>query len=522
MRRHVELTKWRQLVEDPEAPPLGRDHEVALGHGEVRDRDHGQVQLQRIPAHPILERDVEPALGAREEQAAPLGVGLDRAHEVVALDAAREVLPGAAEVGGVEEVRPEVVELVARAREVRPARREGVGNEVVDLGPFGERAGSHVLPVRAVVHAHVDSAVVGTAPQDALLERVLEGGEDRAVVLNPGVVFSDRATRGDEPRRVVAGQVRADLLPALAQVGGAEEHVGGRVERGAPLLAGRHVQVPVGREEQGEVPLEPVAHALGAGAHGVVRPHRHVAALARAVVPHGQVAAVGAAEDEVGVRGVGGDVAALAASSGLPVAHADGAAIQGAGPDPHRGVVLLTAQEPVREGRVHGDPVHLRGGLHVLVGPGGAAVHAHVGAAVVGLDHPRRVARGNPQVVVVSVGRGDALEGLAAVGGPVEAHVHHVDGVLIGGIRDQPRVVPGALAELALAVGALPAVPAVARPEDTALLGLDDGVDHLRVRAGDAHARDADGALGEAVIGADVRPVLAAVGAPPDGRALAS
>ena len=56
------------------------------------------------------------------------------------------------------------------------------------------------------------------------------------------------------------------------------------------------------------------------------------------------------------------------------------------------------------------------------------------------LDHTQGIGGIDPQIVVVAVGRIDLAERLAAVLGKVEAHVEHVQGLLIHGIRVNPRV----------------------------------------------------------------------------------
>ena len=235
-------------------------------------------------------------------------------------------------------------------------------------------------------------------------------------------------------------------------------------------------------KQQWKVPVKTVFQFGRAPAHRVVGPDVDHPAVARGVVEAGQEATVGSAVHHVRVLRVGHDVAAFAARRGFPVPFADRAAQGRARPDAHGGVVLLAAQQAEREVIVQGDAVHLRGGLVRLGRPVLAAVVAHVGAAVVGLDHSLRVVRVDPQVVVVAVGCCDRFEGLAAVLRAMEAHVQHVHGVLVGRVGVDPGVVPGALPQFALLVDALPGFAAVAGAEHAALFGFDDGVQVVRVR----------------------------------------
>jgi hypothetical protein len=231
-----------------------------------------------------------------------------------------------------------------------------------------------------------------------------------------------------------------------------------------------------------------------------------------------QEAAVGAAVDHVRVLGVGHDVAALAAGRGLPVAQPDAAAARAA-EDAQGRVVLLRAEDAVGEVAVGRDAVDLRGRLVVLAGPGPAAVGADVHAAVVGLDHALRVGGVDPEIVVVAVRRADGGEGLAAVLGAVEADVDDVDRLLVPGIGIDAGVVPGALAQLPVLVGLLPGLAAIARAEDAAVLGLDVGVDVLRVARRDRDSHNPHRALGQAGVPGQLGPGVAAVGALPQAGA---
>src|SRR6185369_12312896 len=231
--------------------------------------------------------------------------------------------------------------------------------------------------------------------------------------------------------------------------------------------------------------------------------------------------AVGAAVDDVGVPGVGDDVAALAARRHLPVLRAGARAVRDVG-DAQGRVVLLRAQEPVGEGVVGRDAVELCRRLVPLGRPGGAAVGRHTGAAVVRLDHPQRVVGGDPEVVVVAVRGADRRPALAAVLRLVELDVDDVDRVLVLGIGVDAAVVPGALAQVAALAHLLPGIAAVVRAEDPAVLGLGDGVEVLRVGGGDGDADDPQGPLGHAGLPRQLVPGVAAVGRLPEGGARAA
>src|SRR6185436_6699343 len=240
-----------------------------------------------------------------------------------------------------------------------------------------------------------------------------------------------------------------------------------------------------------------------------------------AVVHPGEEAAVGAAVDDVGIVGIGHDVSALAPGGLLPVVERNSRSGRAA-EDAQRRVVLLRAEDAVREVVVRGDPVDLRGRLVVLRRPGAAAVDRDVHAAVVRLDHAQGIAGVDPQVVIVAVRRADGGEGPAAVLRTVKLDVDHVDGLFVPGIGIDPGVIPGALAQRPVLVGAGPGRAAVLRAEHAALLGLDDGVEVVGVARRDVDADDAESALGQAGLVRQLGPGVAAVGALPQPRARAA
>ena len=210
-----------------------------------------------------------------------------------------------------------------------------------------------------------------------------------------------------------------------------------------------------------------------------------------------------------GVARVHGDVAALAAAHRVPVGNHPEAAAGG-----HRdgGVVLLRTVDAVGPLVVHEDPVDLRGFLFHQAGPALSPVEGDIRAAVVGVDHVHRVVRVDPEVVVVAVRHADALgEGLAAVNGLVETHIQPVHGVLVLRVGVDVDVVPGALAQVGVAVDPGPAFAAVVRAVEAALfaLRLDQRPDAVRVRRRDRNRGLAEDPGRKAAF--DLLPTVAAV-----------
>ena len=235
-------------------------------------------------------------------------------------------------------------------------------------------------------------AVVAPGPDDTLGLRRLRDREDRAVVLDPGVVARDRAPRPLLLRLVVASEVGTDDVPALAAVASAEHDVPAVVHRLAV----------VGRDVDGGRPLEAVAPVFDAVAREIRGIGADVPRLAGLVVVAGEDPEVLAGVDDARIVGIVGGVAGFSAPDALPVFEPDSTAAQGVARAPGRAEVLHRPRDLVGHRVVHGHVIELRDG-QVGGAPGLAAVGAQLHAAVVAVDHAPRVPGVDPHVVVVAV-----------------------------------------------------------------------------------------------------------------------
>ncbi len=265
-------------------------------------------------------------------------------------------------------------------------------------------------------------------------------------------------------------------------------------------------------------PVEAVPEVLGAPAGVGLGPDRDVAQLASGVVVAGQEALVAAGVDDVRVVRSNRDVAGLATADFVPLRQGDGVVVGAAG-HAHRGVVLLGAVDAVGRPGVDRDVVELSGGLVVEGGPGEATVEGDGAAAVVPEDHPLGIRGVDPEVVVVAVGRRYLLEGLTAVDGAKQLDVEAPDRVRVLGIGAEVGVVPGALAEVALLVQALPGLAAVVGAEDAALLVLHDRPDAAGLGGGGGDPDLALDPLRHPGLVRKVGPGVTAVGGSPEARA---
>ena len=221
MRRRYGLrrqfSKRGDVVQDPERAPVGREHQIALGHDEIGDRRDGHVQLQRLPAAAVVERDVHAELAAGVEQPLAHRILSHDANEVVGRNAAAvgEKRPRLAVIVRPVDVRTVVVRAIGGHREERAARVVGRRLDRVHQREPRHVVGRHVLPIRAVVARHLHEPVVGAGPEDALfLARPFKRRDGRP---RPSSLSRSAARRG-LPALVAAREIGADDAKALAAI----------------------------------------------------------------------------------------------------------------------------------------------------------------------------------------------------------------------------------------------------------------------------------------------------------------
>ena len=145
-----------------------------------------------------------------------------------------------------------------------------------------------------------------------------------------------------------------------------------------------------------------VLQVLGTVARDVQWIDGRVPQVVGSVVKAGDQPAIGSGVNDFRIPGIRCDVAALAATDHVPVLPADDAIVITAR-DRNGGIVLLRAIDAVRPVIVDGHVIELRGRLIVRLGPRPAAVERHARAAVTAVDHVARIARIDPQPVVIAV-----------------------------------------------------------------------------------------------------------------------
>src|SRR5256885_10773799 len=117
----------------------------------------------------VVERNPYTSLGTSVEQAFAAGILADGVDERIVGQTGDEFAPGFAEVGGFENVRMKIVELVRVDRDVSGADVEWRRMDDADGGPLGDFLGRDVGPILAAIAGHVKQAVIGAGPEKAFL-----------------------------------------------------------------------------------------------------------------------------------------------------------------------------------------------------------------------------------------------------------------------------------------------------------------------------------------------------------------
>src|SRR4029450_6715371 len=220
----------------------------------------------------------------------------------------------------------------------------------------------------------------------------------------------------------------------------------------------------------------------------------------------------GADIDDVVVARIDGDEARFTGAGIGAVGQRDDAPLRRAR-HRDRGVVLLRAIDAVGILVVDVDAIELRGLLVVDRRPRGAAVERDVGAAVVALDHARWILGIDPEIVVVAVSCRDLTEGRAAVGRLPHLQVGDVDRVAVARVGEDVGVVPGPVHQVAVGRHHGPAHAEIVGAVGPGLVafGFDQRPDAARPRRRDRHADLAQHARGQAGLGRNLLPGVAAV-----------
>ena len=338
-----ELAQRRDVVQNPEAAPVGADHEVVVLDDQVADGGGGHIEPQRLPVVPVVERHGHRRFRPGEEQTLPQRVFPYGVDGLVG-QAACDFLPGGPAVAGAQDVGFHVVEPVAVDGGIHHVGIGVAGVQLRHLGPGFQAGRRHVPPVFTAVAGDVDEAVVGPGPNR---EAVHVGGSHGVDDSPAGHLFhffgGINAHAGRNFVVALAAEVGADHFPGIAAGLGFKQYIPGKKERFG--INGRKQHR--GRADESVLPA---ANGLGG----------NVLRLPGALVEAGDLAPI----HDVRVERVGGYVSVFLHAHGMPLAVGDLAVVAPAG-DAHRAAFLLSAQHVVGKGVVGADVVKLRRGLVV-------------------------------------------------------------------------------------------------------------------------------------------------------------
>src|SRR5205807_9832787 len=99
----VHRLQRRDVVEHPERPALCSRYEISILDREVGDRDHGQIELERLPPRAAVKRIVDAGFRASEQQTPTRGILPNRTDEAFVWNPRRDRLPRLAVVGRLED-----------------------------------------------------------------------------------------------------------------------------------------------------------------------------------------------------------------------------------------------------------------------------------------------------------------------------------------------------------------------------------------------------------------------------------
>src|SRR5215472_5649585 len=309
--RRAQLLEELQVVEHPEAASeCGEDYGMLLGLNlNVAYADCGKIDGQRLPLLAAVETEVNRRASSGEEQIGVVGILAHALDVLVLRQAGGELGPMLAEVGGLVDVRMEIIPVEAARGDVSRATFGVRRLDARDCGPFWQRRRADLSPVLACVGGYVDQAVVGACPDDVVCERRKGDRGDGVEHFFAGDVGDDGAAWTLLLGFVVTGEVGADHFPVDAFVEALEENV--RAHQQLLWISGsKHNRV-----------MNPAVAVFDFGAcqaELVFRPEAHVGGQVRAAILLPLDAVIAAAIGDPRLAGRRNHPAHLSALYGVP------------------------------------------------------------------------------------------------------------------------------------------------------------------------------------------------------------
>src|SRR5215470_17703922 len=179
----------------------------------------------------IVEGNLHSAFGSGKQQSRPRWVDAYCMYVAFGGKAVRKRIPGCSEIGGLENVRREVIHFVPFDRRIGGTGIFRRRFQHAYSAPLRHGLRRHILPMLSAVARDVDQAIVGSGPDQILLYRRFDDRENRVVHFDSSVVLGDWPARSLLFLLVVPRQVRTDSRPAHSTVGRLEEYFTRIIER---------------------------------------------------------------------------------------------------------------------------------------------------------------------------------------------------------------------------------------------------------------------------------------------------
>src|SRR4030088_2481999 len=107
------LLERSYVVEHPKASAMRGNNQVAILHNKIVHRGQRQIQLQRLPLPSVIERNEHASFRAAKKQAVMPGIDAHGMNIRIRGKTVHKLGPSFTEIGGLKNVRREVVHLVA-------------------------------------------------------------------------------------------------------------------------------------------------------------------------------------------------------------------------------------------------------------------------------------------------------------------------------------------------------------------------------------------------------------------------
>ena len=106
----AELPQRRDVIQDPERPPVSSDDHIVMMNDQIADRSRRQIHLQRLPVVAVVPRHIHAAFGAGEKQSLALGIFPHRVDGLVLGQSSDDLLPRLSAVVRAIDIRMQVIE----------------------------------------------------------------------------------------------------------------------------------------------------------------------------------------------------------------------------------------------------------------------------------------------------------------------------------------------------------------------------------------------------------------------------